>query len=92
VTQDELNEYRNTFTTSYYLTMETHDSLAGALSTSQAYFNDATRLYEIPAKLSAVTPADIQRVAKSVLTNIRGGVVFDKDKFLTSWFEPIKAL
>jgi predicted Zn-dependent peptidase len=92
VTQEELNEYRNTFTTSYYLTMETHDSLAAALSTSHTYFNDAMRLYDMPAKLNAVTPADIQHVAKSTLTNMRGGIVFDKDKFMAPWFDPIKKL
>jgi predicted Zn-dependent peptidase len=92
VSKDELEEYRNIFTTTYYLTMETHDSLAAALSTSQTYFNNAMRLYEIPAKLNAVTADDIQRVAKATLTNIRGGIVFDKDKFTPQWFDPIRAL
>ncbi|MEI6398537.1 MAG: pitrilysin family protein [Pseudomonadota bacterium] len=92
VSQENLNEYRNIFTTGYYLTMETHDQLANALSSSQAYFGDATRLYDLPARLNAVTPADIQRVAKETLKNIRVGVVYDKDKFKNEWVQPIKAL
>lgn len=92
VTQEELNEYRNVFTTSYYLTMETHDQLAGALSNSQAYFGDATRLYDLPAKLDAVTPADIKRMANDVLKNFRVGVVYDKDKFMNDWMAPFKTL
>lgn len=90
VSLEELNEYRNTFTTSYYLTMETQDQLAGALAGSQAYFNDAMRLYEMPAKIDAVTPADIQRVAKETLKNFRIGVVYDRDKFMNEWVAPLK--
>jgi predicted Zn-dependent peptidase len=87
VTQDELNEYRNIFTTSYFLTLESHGSLAGALSSSQFYFGDAQKLYEIPDKMAAVTPGDIQRIAKDVLKNFRIGVVYDKEKFDTKWLD-----
>jgi zinc protease len=90
ISQEELNEYRNSFTTGYYLTMETQDQLAGALSSSQAYFNDATRIYDLPAKLESVTPADIQRLAKETLKNFRVGVVYDKDKFMNDWMAPLK--
>ena len=90
ISQEELNEYRNSFTTGYYLTMETQDQLAGALSSSQAYFNDATRIYDLPAKLESVTPADIQRLAKETLKNFRVGVVYDKDKFMNAWMAPLK--
>jgi predicted Zn-dependent peptidase len=92
ISAEELQEYRNTFTTSYYLTMESHDSLAAALGTSQIYFNDAFKLYETPAKLNAVTPNDIKRLAGTILTKIRCGIVFDKEKFKSSWFDPIKKL
>jgi zinc protease len=87
VTQEELNEYRNIFTTSYFLTLESHGSLAGALSSFQFYFGDAKKLYDLPEKLSAVTPADIQRIAKDVLKNFRIGVVYDKEKFETKWLD-----
>lgn len=92
VSQEELNEYRNSFSTSYFLTMETHGQLAAALSSSQAYFGDAAQLYQIPNKINAVTPSDIQRVAKEVLKNFRVGVVFDKEKFNPKWITPIKSL
>ena len=92
VTQDELNEYRNIFTTTYYLTLETHDALASALAGYQNYFSDAKMLYDLPRKLDAVTPADIQRVAKEILKNFRVGIVYDKDKFKSEWLAPIKAL
>jgi zinc protease len=92
VTQDELNEYRNVFTTGYYLTLETHDQLASALGGYQLYFNNAAMLYDLPKKLDAVTPADIQRVAKEILKNFRVGIVYDRDKFKSEWLAPIKAL
>ena len=92
MTQDELNEYRNVFTTGYYLTLETHDQLASALGGYQVYFNNATMLYDLPKKLDAVTPADIQRVAKEILKNFRVGIVYDRDKFKSEWLAPIKAL
>ena len=87
VTQEELNEYRNIFTTSYFLTLESHGSLAGALSSFQFYFGDAKKLYDLPQKISAVTPADIQRIARDVLKNFRIGVVYDKEKFETKWLD-----
>jgi predicted Zn-dependent peptidase len=92
ISQEELNEYRNSFSTSYFLTMETNDQLAAALSSSQAYFGDAAQLYQIPNKINAVTPSDIQRVAKEVLKNFRVGIVFDKEKFNPKWITPIKSL
>jgi predicted Zn-dependent peptidase len=49
-------------------------------------------MYEVPAKLSAVTPEDIKRVAQSVLTKFRFGVVYDKEKFKTSWLDPVRSL
>lgn len=90
VSKEELDEYRNVFTTAYYLTMETHDQLAGALSNAQAYFGDASIMYELPGRIEAVTPADIQRVAKDVLKNFRFGIVYDKDKFKSEWIKPLR--
>jgi zinc protease len=92
VTQDELNEYRNIFTTTYYLTLETHDQLSSALAGYQNYFGNSGLLYDLPKKLDAVTPSDIQRVAKEILKNFRVGIVYDKDKFKSEWLAPIKAL
>lgn len=90
ISNEELNEYKNVFTTAYYLTMETHDQLAGALSNAQAYFGDASIMYELPGRIDAVTPADVQRVAKDVLKDFRFGIVYDKDKFKSEWIKPLR--
>lgn len=90
IAPDELKEYKNVFTTGYYLTMETHDQLAGALSNAQVYFGDASIMYEWPSRIEAVTPEDIQRVAKEVLKNFRVGIVYDKDKFKSEWIKPLR--
>ena len=90
VSQEELDEYRNVFATGYFLTLESHGSLAGALSSFQAYFGDARRLYDLPHKMANVTPADIQRLAKEVLKNFRVGVIYDKEKFNAKWIEPLR--
>lgn len=92
VTQDELNEQRNVFTTSYFLTLESQGSLAGALSSFQNYFGDARQLFNLPNRLSAVTPTDVARVAKDNLRNFRVGVVYDKEKFDPKWLKQIENL
>jgi zinc protease len=83
--QEELEEFKNIFATGYYLTQETHSSLALALSRSLYYFGDATRHYELPRKLDLVRPADITRLAKELLVNPRIGVIFNKSAFKDSW-------
>lgn len=87
---EDLREYKNIFTTAYYLTMETHGQLTGALSNAQAYFGDASMMYELPGRIDAVTPDDIQRVAKTVLKNFRVGIVYDKEKFKSDWIKPLR--
>jgi predicted Zn-dependent peptidase len=89
---DELREYKNVFTTSYYLTMETHEQLSAALSATQAYLGDASMLYELPSRIDAVTPDDIQRVARDVLKNFRVGIVYDKAKFDEQWVNPLRSI
>lgn len=85
----KLAEYKNVFTTSHYLTLETHSSFAGALSAAQLHFGDANKLYEFPAKIAAVTSADVQRLAKALLTQMRVAVIYDKEKFMPEWVEPL---
>lgn len=92
VTQDELNEQRNVFTTSYFLTLESQGSLAGALSSFQNYFGDARELFNLPNRLSAVTPQDVARVGKDTLRNFRVGVVYDKEKFEPKWLKQLENL
>jgi predicted Zn-dependent peptidase len=90
--QEKLNEYKNVFTTSHYLTMESHNSFAGALAASAMYFNDANLLYQFPKKIRAVNPADVQKLAKETLTKIRIGIIYDKEKFKPEWTEPLTSL
>ena len=85
--KEELDEYKHVFATNYYLTQETHDSLASALATCHQYFDDANVLYELPRKLDVVTPQDIQRLAHQVLGNFRVGVIYSKKSFENQWIE-----
>lgn len=88
----KIAEFKNVFTTSHYLAMETHDSFAGSLAASEMYFGDANKLYELPSKINAVTAQDVQRLAKDVLKKLRVGVVYDKDKFTPAWVDPLTKL
>lgn len=87
VSWEELDEQRNVFTTSYFLTLESQNSLASALSSFQNYFGDARKLYDLPGQLASVTTADVLRVAKDSLKNFRVGVVYDKSKFDSKWLQ-----
>lgn len=91
-TDAKLAEYKNVFTTTYYLTLETHDNLAAALSTTQYHLGSALELYQLPTRIQAVTTADVQRIAREILKQMRIGVIYDKDKFKPEWIEPITKL
>lgn len=82
---DELEEYKHVFATSYYLTQETHGSLAKALGTSFHYFGNPNEVYDMPRKLDQVTPEDVKRLANQILGDFRVGVIFGKDDFKTEW-------
>jgi predicted Zn-dependent peptidase len=85
LSNDELDEYRNIFATSYYLTQETDSSMALSLSRAYRYFGDANQAYELPRQLAAVKPDDIKRLAQILLVNPRIGVIFKKDQFKDNW-------
>lgn len=84
-TDDELEIFKRSFATSYYLTLETHSSLAGALSTSKLFYGTAEELYDMPRKLDKVTPADIKRLANELLVEPRIGVIYGRKDFDDSW-------
>lgn len=90
--EKKLAEYKNVFTTTYYLTLETHDNLAGALSNAQFHLGSASSLYDLPAKIHAVTATDVQRLARDLLRQMRIGVIYDKEKFMPEWTDPITKL
>lgn len=90
-TEEELREYKNGFATSYFLTQETHDSLSNALASSLDYHGTTDTLYEFPAKLDAVTPADINRMANEYLTEFRLGIIFGRSDFKDEWADKFVA-
>lgn len=85
MTRDELEEYKHLFATSYYLTQETHASLAGALANSYNYFKSADEIYDLPRKLDLVTAEDIKRLANAILKDFRMGVIFSRSEFKDEW-------
>lgn len=91
-TAAKLAEYKNVFTTAHYLTLETHSSFAGALSTTHLHLGDPHKLYEFPLKIAAVTSEDIHRLAKAILKQMRVGIIYDKDKFEPEWLNPLLEL
>lgn len=74
---EDLNESRNVFITRHYMSMETNSSQASLLARSQLIAGDWTRFAESIDRLQAVTPEDVERVAKEYLKDYRFGVVGD---------------
>lgn len=91
-TKEQLEEYKTGFITNYYLTLENHVSLATALGTSLAYFNDANELYSLPQKLDKLNAADVQRIAKQYIKQMRLGVLFLDKSFDKKWANSLLAL
>jgi zinc protease len=83
--KSELDEYKRIFATDYFLTLETHDSLAGAITSALFYHGTVDRLYKFPGLIEAVTPEDINRTANKYLTDIRVGVIYNRKKFEDKW-------
>lgn len=84
-TKEELNRYRNVYTTSYFLTLEEHSALSRALSSVFFYHHSLDGFYERPMLLEAITSEDLDRVAKKYLVNFRLGIIFDKSQFKEKW-------
>jgi len=68
VTDTELQKLKNQKLMEFYRTMESINGKANSLGTYELFFGDYKRLYEAPALYENVTKADIQRVAKTYLT------------------------
>lgn len=88
-TDEELEEFKHAFATSYYLTQETHASLASALGDAYFFHNDANEMYDLPRKLDKVTPADIKRMAEQVMVNLRVGVIYGRSEFQDEWAQTL---
>lgn len=87
LTKAKLEEYKIVYATKYFLTLETHSSLASAIASNYFYKKSLDPLYEMPELLDKVTPKDVQRLAKDLLNNMRVGVVFNEKKFKKEWAE-----
>jgi zinc protease len=80
-----LDEYKRIFATGYFLTQETHSSLASAINGSRFFHGSVDSLYNMPKELEKVTPKTINRIANEYLNNFRIGVIYDRKKFKDSW-------
>lgn len=87
--KEEIQEYKNIFTTNYYLTQETNSSLAGAITSSRIFHNGTDNLYEMPKELAKVTGADVKKQANALLKNFRVGVIFDRKNFKDEWAQAL---
>ena len=87
LTEQELEEYRNLYATRYFLTQESHSSLASAISSTHFYRKSVDPLYDMPRLLDRITPEQIQKLAKKLLVNMSLGVVYAKDRFQMKWAE-----
>jgi predicted Zn-dependent peptidase len=88
-TNEELAEYKTGFATSFYLTQETHASLASALGSALYFYGDANEHYELPRQLEKVTPADIKRLANRWLSDLRVGIIFGRSEFKDEWAQDL---
>ena len=68
ITDTELQKLKNQKLIEFYRTMESINGKANSLGTYELFFGDYKKLYEAPALYEKVTKADIQRVAKTYLT------------------------
>ena len=83
--QVEVDRFKVVFSTSYFMTQETHGGIAGALLSTYNYYGSTDRLYEMPADLEQVTAADVQRIAQNIFKQMRIGVIYTKGKFNPGW-------
>ncbi len=84
-TQAELDRFKVVFSTSYFLTQETHGGIAGALLGTYNYYGSTDPLYDLPADLERVTIEDVQRISQELFKQMRVGVVYAKAKFNPAW-------
>lgn len=85
LSKEDLERHKTVFATGYFLTLEEHGSLAGALASTYLYYGNTDRLYQTPRELEKVTPEDIQRIARQYFKQFRLGVVFKEKAFQKTW-------
>ncbi len=82
---EEIKQFKTSYATSYYLTLEEHSSLAGSLAKYNIYFKNTDPLYDMPRQLEKITAKDIQELANKYLVDFRMGVIYGKAKFDQQW-------
>lgn len=84
---NELQQYKTVYTTSYFLNMEEHTSLASSLSRFWFYYRNTDPMYEAPKRLAMLKAKDVKAAARKYLVNFKMGVVFDRSQFQDAWAE-----
>jgi predicted Zn-dependent peptidase len=75
VDKDIFEEYKRVFSTGYFLRQETHSSLASTLLRSYYYTKDVKYVFEMPKRLSEVTPKQVKDLANKILSNYKLGML-----------------
>jgi zinc protease len=87
LSEEEVEEYKRLYATRYFLTQESHQAMADGMAKYYHYFKSVDPLYEMPLKLSEVTNAQVQDMAKKYLKDFRIGVLYDRKKFEKDWIK-----
>jgi predicted Zn-dependent peptidase len=83
--EEELAEFKHGFATSFYLSQETHASLASSLAAANFFYGNPNEYYDMPRRLEQVSPTDIKRLANLWLSNLRIGVISGRKQFKDEW-------
>jgi predicted Zn-dependent peptidase len=78
---DEIfEEYKRTFSTGYFLSQETHSSMASMLLRSHYYTGGVDYIYELPKKLGEVKSDEVKELANKILKNFKVGILGKKSQ------------
>lgn len=90
LSEEQLTQTVNVFITHYYMDLETNGNQASLLANSEIVGGDWRRTQSLLKRIRAVTPEDIQRVAKTYLKDYRFGVVGPSDNLPSEIFTDSK--
>jgi len=82
VPETELRKAKNQWLAAHYRELKSNAGRANMLGTYEIFYGDYRKLYEEPAEVEKVTAADIQRVARQILTpeNRAVGILIPQSK------------
>lgn len=82
VPETELRKAKNQWLAAHYRELKSNAGRANMLGTYEVFLGDYKKLYEEPAEVEKVTAADVQRVAKQILTaeNRTVGILMPQSK------------